>query len=226
MSKRLQEVTYTPSKTDGEKLIVACTRCASDTRHVVLTSIQETGSEPMHGDMSFEWGVDYQIVQCQGCETVSFRKASSNSEDYDPEFNSIYREDLYPSRTNNWQLLKDHHILPINLGRIYQETVLALNNDQPILSSIGIRAIIETVSKEENAAGDNLKKKIESLVTKGKLTQDGALILHKIRDLGNDAAHEAKIPTATELKLAMRVVEHLIQSVYILPFHAEGTFGG
>ncbi len=112
----------------------------------------------------------------------------------------------------------------MNLSRIYQESILALNSDQPILSGIGIRAIIETVSNEEQAAGNDLAQKINGLVAKGVLTKDGADILHKIRALGNQAAHSVKVHSSTELKLAMDVVEHLLQAVYILPHHAKGTF--
>jgi hypothetical protein len=225
MSKPSQDVAFTVTPPDGEKLTIACTRCAMETKHIVMTSVHEQGSEPMGNENTFDWWADYQIIQCLGCETVSFRKDGSNSEDYDPEFYSINREELYPSRINNWRLHEGLYFLPSALQHIYQETVLALNNNQPVLSSIGIRAIIETISREERATGDNLKQKIDGLVGKGKLTTEGATILHKIRDLGNDAAHESKAPNANELKLAMKVVEHLLESVYILPAHAQGTFG-
>jgi hypothetical protein len=224
MSKRSQDVSFMLKPPDGEKLLVPCTKCTSETKHLVWTSIEERGSEPMGGGNTYDWSADYQIIQCLGCETVSFRKESSNSEDTEPDFETIYTEQLYPSRTNNWRLLDDLYCLPSTLQRIYQETVLALNNDQPVLSGIGIRAIIETVSREEGAKGRSLKHKIDGLVEKGKLTTEGAAILHKIRNLGNGAAHESKAPKANELKLAMKVVEHLIEAVYILPAHARGTF--
>ena len=110
------------------------------------------------------------------------------------------------------------------LGTVYLETVDALNSDQPILSGIGIRAIIETVTNDQKAVGFNLEKKIDDLVSKGVLARDGANILHKIRSLGNKAAHEVKAHDAAELKLAMDVVDHLLQAVYILPHHSKKTF--
>jgi hypothetical protein len=58
----------------------------------------------------------------------------------------------------------------------------------------------------------------------GVLTQDGADILHKLRTLGNDAAHEVKPHSLQELGLAFDVVDHLLLGVYILPDHAKKTF--
>ena len=206
-------------------MLVACIFCARETNHTVLQAIEETGCEPIDSEHDYEWSVEYQIIQCGGCDAISFRRERSNSEEFDcagEGYNT--REDLYPSRINNRQFIKDIHLLPVNLGRIYQESILALNSDQPILSGIGIRAILETVGNEEQAPGNNLARKIDALVAKGVLTQDGANILHKIRALGNQAAHSVKAHTPTELKLAMDVIEHLLQAVYILPHHAKGTF--
>lgn len=80
------------------------------------------------------------------------------------------------------------------------------------------------MTKEKNAAGKDLFEKINGLVVAGVLTKDGADILHKLRVLGNKAAHEVKAHSATELNLATDVVEHLLKAVYILPFHAKRTF--
>lgn len=208
-----------------EKIVVACAACGRQTNHAILQATEEKGSDPTDdGHNSFDCHAEYQIIQCGGCDTVSFRKENSNSEDTDPDGEWIVHEDLYPSRINNWQLIEDYHLLPNDLRRIYQETVSALNNDLPILSGIGIRAIIETVSKEKQAAGNNLARKIDDLVAKGVLTTDGATILHKIRALGNEAAHSVKAHTATEMKVAMEVVEHLLQAAYIIPYNATQTF--
>jgi hypothetical protein len=182
----------------------------------------------MGGGNTFAWNVSYQIVQCLGCRTVSFREVSSNSEDYDhdEDGNVEYRETelLYPSRTEGREAIDDTELLPRDLERIYSEVLSALNNRQPVLAGIGIRAIIETVAKDKSAPGRDLSDRIDGLVTLGVLTKDGAAILHKLRVLGNISAHEVKAHGATELNLAIDVVEHLLQAVYVLPSHASRTF--
>src|SRR5665213_4287430 len=78
-----------------------------------------------------------------------------------------------------------------------------MNNDQPVLTGIGLRALVETICKDKKASGGNLVEKIGSLVSLGVLTADGATILHRIRTLGNDAAHEVKPHTAEQLGICL-----------------------
>jgi hypothetical protein len=132
--------------------------------------------------------------------------------------------DVYPNPREGRQPLTDAGLLPDKIQRIYEESLQALNDTQPVLCGIGTRAIIETVCKDRNAIGGDLYNKINSLVGLGVLTKDGADILHKLRTLGNDAAHEVKPHSLQELGLAFDVVDHLLLGVYILPEHAKKTF--
>lgn len=102
------------------------------------------------------------------------------------------------------------YYLPNKVEQIYKETIQTLSDNSPILAGIGLRALIETVCKENEAEGDNLFKKIDDLVTKDILTPAGSVILHKIRTLGNDATHEVEPHSETQLGLAMDVAEHLL----------------
>jgi Domain of unknown function (DUF4145) len=210
----------------GKLLKVLCLQCKHDTTHQVLASADITedlsdGQHQMDG-----WG-SYQVIVCQGCETVSYRTSTAHSEDYDAgpdglEYNQTIT--LYPSRTEGRMHIPDAHIIPASTKRIYDEIIKAMNNDQPVLTGIGIRALVETVCKDKKTKGKNLAEQIDDLVTIGALPRDGAVILHKIRTLGNKAAHEVKPHTPEQLGLALTVCEHLLQGVYILPKHASRTF--
>jgi len=178
-----------------------------------------------------QWTVDHQIIQCLGCKTISFRKASSSSEDwvqtsYDGEGEYAVDESIYPSRVDGIKSLGDEtHYLPTKVRRIYDETLQALSSQSPILAGIGLRALLETVCKEKNATGHDLLKKIDSLVGASVLTPASAAILHKIRTLGNLSAHEVQPHSDRQLGLALNIVEHLLKDVYILPKQAESEFG-
>ena len=89
---------------------------------------------------------------------------------------------------------------------------------------MGLRALVETVCKEKEAVGGDLFKKIDSLVEKRVLTPVGATILHKIRTVGNAAAHEVKPHSERQLSLALDIVEHLLKDVFILPKQVEAEF--
>jgi hypothetical protein len=53
------------------------------------------------------------------------------------------------------------------------------------------------------------------------VTKDGADILHRIRGMGNQAAHEQKAHTEAQLVAAFEVVEHMLKGVSIIPSHAS-----
>ena len=217
------------NRTVGEKLDVVCAECNRKTKHVVLASVDQTGSETYARGHHFSWGVSYQVIQCLGCETVSFRKATHDSESSfdrisEDEWEFRPDEELYPSRLAGRAGLVDVGLLPENVQRVYLETVKALNGHQPILAGIGLRALIEAICIEKGAAGTDLFGKIDSLLGLGVLTAEGAKILHKLRALGNQAAHEVKPHSDEHLGVAMDVVEHLLQGVYILPYLADRTF--
>jgi len=217
------------NKKANQKVEVECRECKRKTNHIILASADIDGCERLSLDYETYWGVTNQIVQCQGCETVSFRRVSTDSETPPIQIGpDEYEEDehieLFPNPNEGRQALSDSHILPIKLQRIYEETIKSLNNAQPVLCGIGIRALIETVAKEKKATSKDLYGKINDLVKQGVLTQEGADILHKLRTLGNDAAHEVKPHSDRQLGLAMDVVDHLLQGVYILPHNANKTF--
>jgi hypothetical protein len=214
-----ESTTVTINKTQNEEHRLPCAQCLGETRHRVLQSVDVKGED--HA-WDYQYVDNYQIVQCQGCDSVSFRKSHSNSEDYvfDEEDNSVHyidKVDLYPSRVAGRHKLRQVHFLPASVSRIYDETHSALSSKQPILAGVGIRALVETVCNEKTAAGFTLEQKIDDLVTKGVLTRAGSETLHSMRILGNEAAHEVKPHSEETLNLAMDVVEHMLNDVYILP---------
>ncbi len=223
------EINLSKDKSTNDRPIVSCISCEKETNHIVLASIEEKGSEVHKQSFSFDWLNVYQIVQCQGCNNISFRKIHTNSEDCDHEyvdnegnFETIWNEleELYPNRASGRETIKDDHMLPISIQQIYKETLSALNTSHLILAGIGIRAIIESVCKGNSTSGA-LDNRIDQLVTQGVLSEDGAKTLHKLRVLGNVAAHEVKPHSRDQLNLAFDVIEHLLNGVYIFPIHAN-----
>jgi hypothetical protein len=224
VNKSVTQKIISPEK---ETIEAPCKECKRNNKHHVLTSVELNG-DIESGDNSLQYDAVYRIIQCGGCETISYMTRSQNSEDWDfDENNHPYWNvsiNYYPSRNEGRAAMKDSILLPGGVQRVYEETISALNNDQVVLAGIGLRALVESVCKQKQAPGKNLAEKIDGLVELGALPRDGASILHKIRAMGNDAAHEVKPHKLDHLILALSVCEHLLQGVYLLPLYAEKAF--
>jgi len=210
-------------KSKDKEYRLPCKNCDGQTFHKVVASIDKTESDEIHEIHCWE---ELQIIICQGCKTLSFRKTSSNSEDFDCISNEgrisyNEREELYPSRIVGRRMLRNYYRLPSDIEKVYEETHSALCGRLTLLAGIGVRVLIEAVCNEEKTKGRGLEKKIDNLVSLGILSQKDAEILHSTRILGNKATHEAISLSERELDIAMDVVEHLLIGVYILPLKTK-----
>lgn len=212
----------TVKKIKDETRKVACTRCNRKTNHKVFASVEYFWD--VDGDLQ---GRDYyETISCLGCEEISFRLASTNSDDMymgeDGEYLLRENEELFPHRLIGRSPLDDQHFLPTKIRQIYRETHSALSSKLKILAGVGVGALIESVCLEERANGANLKERIQDLVKKGVLTQKNADILQETRFLRNRSAHEIEAAKDEELSVAFDIMENLLQTVYIIPKKADG----
>lgn len=236
------------NKSKGEKFKAFCATCKTETNHVVAQSVDTTGSEvfqcgPDENDRdSIDWSDRYQIIQCLGCDTFSFRHKnwfSEAQEYYGPnDYNDGTTTVLYPQRSKDILNAKEFYNAPRNLRAIYKEVVNCFNGDSPVLCAAGLRATIEGLCAEhaisdgpvevtkkdgtvEVKRTDNLEGKISGLCEKGILTKKSADILHEHRYLGNSAVHKLSRPAEEDLRLAIEIVEHVLESLYEIPEKAD-----
>jgi hypothetical protein len=234
------EVKFKENKTKDEIVSVRCSECNRDTKHRVVVSFDRNGSESDEDERwSVDWRDNYQVIQCQGCETTSFRHVSWFSEDVDPGTDDPgEKERLYPQRSATSINQKSFYNVPPNLRRIYVEIVDCYNRDSPTLCAAGLRAVVEGICAErgvtdgpvsERAKGggtrivrkNNLEGRIAGLQENGFLTESSTKTLHEHRFLGNSAVHELTRPSEVELRLAIEIVEHTLEQLYELPEKAE-----
>ncbi|HYC90690.1 MAG TPA: DUF4145 domain-containing protein [Thermoanaerobaculia bacterium] len=221
MDSEKPSTVYTVQPPQNADIWVVCGDCRRVTRHRALVAVEAFDEVRGEGMM---WWTDHLIIQCQGCNHLSFCRQSRSTEDTietEGGEEQVITTEVYPAVVEGLKKLEDDWRLPHGVRRIYDETYQAVSNNQPILAGIGIRAIVEAVCNEENAAGRNLQNRIDDLQTKSLITPAGAQVLHNLRFMGNAAAHEVKAHTAQELRLALEVVEHLLAGVYIVPQRAE-----
>lgn len=230
------------NKTKDQKLKVYCSKCKQITNTLVMQSVDCDGSEVVghyegHAE-TIDWANNYQIIQCQGCETITFRHVNWFSEEQQQigpdEWEDGTTTRLYPKRSDKARDMKEYYNVPNKTRRIYRETVECFNNDALTLCAAGLRAIIEGICADQKITDgpvlvkkadgstqtvrrDNLQGKTAGLGEKGILTQGNTTILHEHRFLGNEAIHELSQPSPDELILAIDIMEHTLDALYELP---------
>jgi len=205
-----------------------CSNCKRETNQQVLNENKKS----YHDDSGWWEEHKYQIIQCKGCDIISFRRLYNDiAQDQGAEYAGFepWTQELYPKRTAKSLNIKNLKDTPRSIIKIYRETIDAFNNEQTILCSAGLRAIVEGICKDRgiekgevtNRNGvkkmsKNLDGKIEALASGGFLTLGNAKILHELRFMGNDALHELASPSLEELKIAIEIVEHTFDNLYEL----------
>ncbi|MGE5648898.1 MAG: DUF4145 domain-containing protein [Bacillota bacterium] len=196
-----------------------CRLCSRPTRHEVLYSHEEE-SDPENYHEKDTW----QIVRCLGCLTVGFRHRNDDYEnvweDHSGDVRHTVTTNVYPRVVRNHQKIKEYW-LPSVIRKVYRQTLAAYSEAAYVVASIGLRATIEAVCNHLNVSGNTLEKRIDQLFKGGYVSNADKKRLHAIRFLGNDAAHEIKEPKETDLRVALAIVEHLLNSVFILEKQAK-----
>ncbi|EOX3395599.1 DUF4145 domain-containing protein, partial [Vibrio cholerae] len=234
--------TVTLNKTQDEKSKIQCLVCKHPTNHIVVLSADIDGQENYSESDWIYWDAHYQIVKCLGCDSFSFRKTDSNSEDYqqvgEDEWDNPVNEYLYPKRDINTLPTKNFLNTPSVIRRIYNEVISCYNNESYTLCGAGLRAIIDGLcavngvtdgpviktnpdGTTQTTRKSNLEGQISGLHEKGLLTEAHSSILHEHRFMGNKAVHELDMPSLEELKIAIDIVEHTLENIYELPEKAS-----
>jgi hypothetical protein len=236
MSKTYETITENASK---DKIVrVICGRCSSITNHRIALCLDRNGFEAHHVEKDdqlpeegINWQESYQIIQCQGCDSISFRQTTWCSEDADVNAgDSGEAELLYPQRHANFLHVKPYEAVPSNIYLIYSEAVSCFNSQNLGLCAAGLRAIVEGICKTEEVTngpksigknpqqrGKDLLCRINGLQERGILTEAQAQALHEHRYLGNEAIHELAQPSVSELYLAFGIIEATLEQLYELP---------
>ena len=92
---------------------------------------------------------------------------------------------------------------------------MAIQEGAFTLAGLGLRATIEAICNDKNVKGRNLQVRINAMNKSGMISKSDAERLHAIRFMGNDAAHEIKKAKEKSILIALKIIEHILLSVYI-----------
>ena len=193
---------------------IHCGECGRATNHKVLAERDVRA----HPDEGYHWGIDHYFCQCAGCDSYCYAVAEWSEDDWNPHTGEMeYRWKTYPRSKGDRQLIDDVYELPQKIRVIYEEVIGAVNAQLPVLTAIGLRALIEAICRDRGVKARNLEKLIDGLSQNGILSPAQASILHSHRFLGNVAAHEIESAKPKELVAALEIAEAMLRTIYVLP---------
>ena len=193
-----------------------CRNCKGLRNHKLIHEVKTRGGDD---NDYFQWIRKYSIIECLGCETVSFLEVYgdtemvAHNEDGEPDY--YFDNFIYPLYLEQSEELEYVHYIPDSIKVIYRETISAFKTNSYILTAGGLRAIIEAICNHLKIKKGNLADRIDLLHNKGHLTLSESKRLHSIRFLGNDALHEIEKPKKDHLFILLDIVNHLLSNLFI-----------
>jgi hypothetical protein len=195
-----------------------CNNCNKETNYSILAKYEKSY------DDEYQCTYKYLIVSCKGCDEIAFRQEFHDIDGGYPAYNPFSGEEwtvpitveTYP-KAQKHKLIDGCEFIPEEIYKAYKQTLTAYQEDATILAGIGFRAIIEAICADQSVKENNLQTSITKLYKNGILSKHDSNLLHSIRFLGNDAAHEIKEPKGGQLDTTLKIIEHLLISLYILP---------
>ena len=142
-----------------------CNTCRQHTNHKVVQSYSDTYRREDNPEMPVDHAEGtWEIIQCVGCETASFRMLWLTSEHW--ATNEDPTEHRYPEVDKDQVPVKSFRQAPYNINRIYEESIQSFNIGSYILCAAGLRAVIEGICEEEIAKNEQMTSKKFSTLEK------------------------------------------------------------
>lgn len=202
---------------------ILCSSCHKLTNHDELTNIPISDGYETTDDYD-ENSTIYSIIQCCGCDTVSYR---TYKVEYGEEDEIQIQKDLFPIRETYFLEKGDFKITDRKIIEFYESAIFAFNGRKYLLCASAIRATIERIcktirEKAQKEISDNLEAKINWLFNEGYLNSMSKDALHKLRFMGNEALHNVETPTESEMKIAIDILELALASIFKIPVDSDG----
>lgn len=105
---------------------------------------------------------------------------------------------------------------PLSVREIFSEAALAEAAGAYRLAGVGYRAVVEQITKEQGATGNNLYNRIASLAAQG-VSQNIADAFHEARVVGNDAVHDGLAYSAEEIADIAELIDEAVFVLYVQP---------
>jgi hypothetical protein len=106
--------------------------------------------------------------------------------------------------------------IPVDIQRVMRGVYRCLDADTRVLPIMGLRTVLDLLIVEQVEDVGTFAQKLETLQTKGVISQRNRKVLEAALDAGHAAVHRAWAPKLAHVHSVLDIVANLLQSVYLL----------
>ncbi len=208
---------------------IFCNTCRYETKHEVKSThecsyrevIEDRGREFLGYCEDYE----YRFLICRGCDTATLEEKWTCSGMNDNDGNDIYTYEHSPKR-KNLGVRESKRFVHIDkkLNETYKEIIIAHQQGLGIVTSMGIRALLEGICVIEGVDDKQawgLGKKIEALKDSANIPDSIVDGLKGIKFIGDDAAHRLNATDKNSIRLSIDLLEALLTHLYEAKFELQ-----
>ncbi|MEZ7195377.1 DUF4145 domain-containing protein [Pseudodesulfovibrio karagichevae] len=220
--KQEQTEMASPKKEEPDVIKCHCENCGGDRNSIIRGKFKVTGSDDV-----ISWQDTYSIVQCQGCEGVSFRHELWFSEWDDYDYDPVTGETIMiPGiKVTTWPPPSSHDapewlysLSDDVLRSIFEEVYSSLNSGNLILAMIGTRTLLDwTMAHAVGDVSGGFEGKVKAMIKAGKLGADEKDTVLTLTDVGSASAHRGFKPKMETVETVLSAIEAMVYREYILP---------
>lgn len=203
----------------------SCPNCVGTRNCRVVAVHDKEWADPsvaMHG------GEVYRILECRGCETPFFQKVEysneyavivgidhSGNEEWDDGDVERYWPITQKLTKPHWH--KRLSSIDDRLDELVQDIYVAVDHDLNVLAGIGVRTAFDCAS-ELLGVDENLsfKKKLQSLLSKKKISLEEMDALDILVDAGSASAHRGWSPTVGQLETMIEILNAFLYRAFVV----------
>nr|WP_246345545.1 DUF4145 domain-containing protein [endosymbiont of Lamellibrachia barhami] len=185
---------------------IHCNTCKRETNHELLATHDCDYHEAEGKVLMWYENTRYGFWVCKGCDTAILEEKYTCSGMHDSNGEDIYSYEYSPERKNKAsRTAKKFAHINKKLNSAYLEIINAHNQGLVIISSIGVRALLEGICVEEGI-DDNVSRglagKIKELQNKGNIPKSIIDGLNSLKFIGDNAAHRLDSSDTHTIKLS------------------------
>jgi hypothetical protein len=199
----------------GEEVLhLYCNKCIRETRHSILASVKQSGSSSEFEELGIYGEYQHQILQCRGCEYVTYRTISWFAEAQHDDYHTVYEENRYPLPVSHQKPVWFNQLSGV-LQSILDEMYTAIQHDLRYLAAVGARTALDIVIVDKIGDIGTFAEKIKNLEKSEFISNEEAELITAVVEAGNASAHRGYFPDKKHLISMIEILESLLHKFYV-----------